>query len=262
MEYGNYVFLDVQWFATVLDPLFSHKRNSFGNLDLGGRRVTNARSLSRLEEENVLEPQLAEELWDAELAPHLLLALKSAGLTFPLPKDPNRGLVILLRMDTEPPNDYTIKLNNQLGQAEDARAHDLVLRVECSFILGLPPGFVERLLARCCYLGLPYPFWRYGALIVGEDGEEGLFSLSLEYSENNNILSVEVYGGRKEVHVWGALSKVLSVMIKMLAEFPGLPCEPTFFCPLHKNRGMPIRTTNVRKRILILRWPYPHSRQK
>lgn len=249
MEYGSYIFLDVLWFATVLDPLFSHKGVSFGNLDLGGRRVTNARSLSRLEEDNVLEPQLAEEVWDAALAPHLLSALKQAGLAFPLPKDPNGGLVILLRMEEKRPEDYEIKLTSQLEQRPNkARKHDLVLHVKCSFSLGLPPGFVERLLARCCYLGLPHPFWRYGALIVGADGEEGKFSLSLDYSDTNNILTVEVYGGSQEVHAWAALSKVLSAMIKMLAEFPGLPCEPIFYCPLHKDRGMPIRTTNVSPR--------------
>eukprot|EP00752_Nemacystus_decipiens_P008486 g7583.t1 len=240
VEYGSYIFLDVQWFATVLDPLFCHKRDSFGNLDLGGRPVTNARSLRRLEDENVLEPELAEDLWGPELAPHLLLALKSAGLTFPLPKDPRRGLVILLRMGTEPPDDYERRLRIQLGQADQAGKHDLVLHAECSFSLGLPPGFVERLLARCCHLGSTYPFWRYGALIVGEGVEEGLFSLSLGYSEENNTLTVKAYGGCTKVHVWGALSKVLSVLIKMLAEFPGLPCEPTFFCPLHNDKGMPI----------------------
>lgn len=247
MQYGTYIFLDVQLFATVLDPLFSHKRDSLGNLDLGGRRVTNRRSLDRLDKEHIFEPQLAEELWGAELTPHLLFALKSAGLTFPLPNDPKDGLVILVRMDTARPDDYSIKLNSQLSKAEQAGKHDLRLHVECSFSMGLPPGFVERLIARCCHLGFPYPFWRYGALIVGEGAEEGLFSLSLEYSENNNTLTVEGYGGREEVHAWSALSKVLSVTMKMLAEFPGLPCNPLFFCPRHEDKGMPI-TTDVRDR--------------
>eukprot|EP00903_Cladosiphon_okamuranus_P009177 g8765.t1 len=247
VEYGNYIFLDIQWFATVLDPLFSHKRDLFGDLDLGGRGVKNAssESLDRLVEDNILEVQLAQELWGAELAPHLLLALKSAGLTFPLPKDPKGGLVILLRMGTEPPDEYSRKLRSQLEQADAAGKHDLRLHVECSFTLGLPPGFVERLLARCCHLGLPYPFWRYGALIVGKGHEEGRFSLTLEYSERNNILTVEVYGGCTEVYAWAALSSVLSVAIKMLAEFPGLPCKLTFLCPRHKDKGMPIRTTNA-----------------
>ncbi|CAM9384894.1 unnamed protein product, partial [Sphacelaria rigidula] len=191
VDYGSYIFLDVQWFATVLDPLFSHKRDSYGNIDLGGIRVTQVASLRRLDEEHVFEPQLAKDLWGAVLASHLLMALKSAGLTFPLPNDPNEGLVILLRMGTEPPSDYATKLE----EADRARNHDLKLKVECFFSLGLPPGFVERLLARCCHLGFPHPFWRYGALIVGEGEEEGLFSLSLEYSERNRILTVEVYGG-------------------------------------------------------------------
>ncbi|CAN0125674.1 unnamed protein product, partial [Ectocarpus sp. 12 AP-2014] len=53
VEYGNYVFLDVDWFATVLDPLFSHRRDSNGNIDLGGLRLTNPNfcSLHRLQEE-------------------------------------------------------------------------------------------------------------------------------------------------------------------------------------------------------------------
>ena len=243
MEYGSYIFLDVQWFATVLDPLFSHKRDFLGNIDLGGRTVKNESSLDRLDKGHILEPQLAEELWGAELAPHLLSALKSAGLTFPHPKDPNGGLVILSRMDAKPPDDYSIKLNSRL--ADRARKHDLRLVVECAFSLGLPPGFVERLLARCCHLGFPFPYWRYGALIVGDSAEEGLFSMSLGYAEDSKILTVEAYGGCKEFHVWRALSKVLSVMIKMLAEFPGLPCQATFCCPLHKTKGMPIRTTDV-----------------
>ncbi|CAN0591112.1 unnamed protein product, partial [Ectocarpus sp. 12 AP-2014] len=32
----------------------------------------------------------------------------------------------------------------------------------------------------------------------------------------------------------------------MLSEFPGLPCELMFFCPQHKTKGMPIRTTDGR----------------
>ncbi|CAN0291817.1 unnamed protein product, partial [Ectocarpus fasciculatus] len=55
VEYGSYIFLDVEWFATVLDPLFCHKRDSYGNIDLGGIRVTDADSLDRLDEEHVLE---------------------------------------------------------------------------------------------------------------------------------------------------------------------------------------------------------------
>ncbi|CAN0271655.1 unnamed protein product [Ectocarpus sp. 12 AP-2014] len=242
VEYGSYVLLDVEWFATVLDPLFCHKRDSYGKIDLGGIRVTDVDSLDRLDEEHVFEPQLAEELWGPELAPHLLLALKSAGLTFRLPNDSNGGLVILLRMDTKPPPDYGIKLK----EADQANKFDLRLSVECSFSLGLPPGFVERLLARSCHLGVPYPFWRYGALIVGKGAEEGLFSLSLEYSETREILAVEVFGGCTEVFAWAALSKVLSVTIKMLSEFPGLPCRTTFFCPLHKTNRMKIRTKDAR----------------
>ncbi|CAM9196540.1 unnamed protein product, partial [Sphacelaria rigidula] len=94
------------------------------------------------------------------------------------------------------------------------------------------------LLVRCCHLGFPHPIWRHGALI----GSEELFSLSLEYSEEQKILTVEVYGNCKEVHAWATLSKVLSVTIKMLSEFPGLPCNPAFLCPRHEKEEnwMPI----------------------
>lgn len=241
MEYGSYVFLDVQWFAKVLKPLFCHKRDSHGNMYLGNIKLGNYESFNRLNTQHILEPQLAEELWGAELAPHLLLALKSAGLTFPFPGDPNEGVVILSLMDTNRPPTYSLKLN----ETQKKSNHDLRLAVKCSFSLGLPPGFVERLIARCSRLGYPHPFWRYGALIVGKGEEQGLFSLSLEYSESENALAVEVFGRSKEVHAWGALSKVLSVAIKMLSEFRGLLCEATFFCPLHKNEGMPIKMTDV-----------------
>ncbi|CAN0226439.1 unnamed protein product, partial [Ectocarpus fasciculatus] len=232
---------------------FSHRRDRHGDIDLGGIRVTNLASLRRLDEEHVFEPQLAEELWSPELAPNLLLALKSAGLTFPLPNDRNRGLVVLLRMDTTPPPEYSLKLE----QVHKASEPDLKLTVKCSFSLGLPPGFVERLLARCCHLGYPYPFWRYGALIVGDGvGKRRLFSLSLEYSEEDNVLTLEVFGGCEEVHAWAALSNVLSVMIKMLSEFPGLPCELLFFCPQHRAKGMPIRTKDARPGSCLLEESY------
>ncbi|CAM9521530.1 unnamed protein product [Ectocarpus sp. 12 AP-2014] len=144
-------------------------------------------------------------------------------------------------MDTTPPPEFSIRRE----EANQARKYDLTLNVACSFSLGLPPGFVERLLARCCHLGYPYPFWRYGAFIVGNRAEKGSFSLSLDYSQHDNMLKVEVLGGRNEVHAWAALSKVLSVIIKMLSEFPGLPCEPLFFCPQHKTKGMPIKKTDA-----------------
>eukprot|EP00752_Nemacystus_decipiens_P016125 g14419.t2 len=244
VEYGSFIFLDVQWFASVLDPLFSHKRDSLGNIDLGGFAVTkNIRSLNRLDKKNILEPKLADELWGAELAPHLLLALESAGLTFPFPDDPNEGLVILLRMDSERPSSYDEDLEDEVKKNK----YGLTLQVKCFFRLGLPPGIVERLLARCCHLGYPHPFWRYGALIVGPQRVgQGSFSLTLDYSEREKTLTVEVSGRCGEVDAWAALSKVLSLAIKMLWEFPGLPCEVTFFCPKHKEEGMMVKTTEAR----------------
>lgn len=234
VEYGNYIFLDVGWFADVLDPLFSHKKDSNGIIDLGGKTVANDDSLKRLDADHIFEPRLAEDLWGAELAPHLLSALNSAGLTFPIPNDPSEGLVVVLRMDTEPPPDY-----RTIVEEEQARKYyDLRLVVQCSFRLGLPPGFVERLLARCCHLGFPHPFWRYGALVMGAGAEEGKFSLTLEYSEEDKTLKVQVNGRCNEVHAWATLSRVLSVTIKMLSEFPGLPCQLEFLCPRHEDKSM------------------------
>ncbi|CAM9196464.1 unnamed protein product, partial [Sphacelaria rigidula] len=92
------IFLDVEWFARVLDPLFSHKRDSKHKVSLGGITVKNEASLKRLDEEHVLERRLAEELWGTEVVQELLLALESAGLAFPLPGDDNAGLDIPLRM--------------------------------------------------------------------------------------------------------------------------------------------------------------------
>ncbi|CAB1102577.1 unnamed protein product [Ectocarpus sp. CCAP 1310/34] len=240
VEYGNYIFLDVGWFADVLDPLFSHKKDSNGIIYLGGKTVTNDDSLKRLDANHIFEPRLAEDLWGAELAPHLLSALNSAGLTFPIPNDPFEGLVVVLRMDTEPPPDY-----RTIVEEEQARKYyDLRLVVQCSFRLGLPPGFVERLLARCCHLGFPHPFWRYGALVVGAGAEEGKFSLTLEYSEEDKTLKVQVNGRCSEVHAWATLSKVLSVTIKMLSEFPGLPCQLEFLCPRHEDKSMRVLKAN------------------
>ncbi|CAB1118451.1 unnamed protein product [Ectocarpus sp. CCAP 1310/34] len=45
----------------------------------------------------------------------------------------------------------------------------------------------------------------------------------------DKILATEVFGGCEEVHPWAALSKFLSVTIKMLSEFPGLQCEVVEF---------------------------------
>lgn len=239
VEYGDYIFVDVGWFAEVLDPLFSHKNDTNGIIDLGGKAVTNDESWKRLVTDHIFEPALAKDLWGAELAPHLLSALNSAGLTFPIPNDPCGGLVVVLRMDTKPPPDYRAKVE------EAKEYYDLRLIVQCSFRLGLPPGFVERLLARCCHLGYPHPFWRYGALVVGAGAEERLFSLTLEYSEEDKILNVQVNGRHSEVHAWATLSKVLSVTIKMLSEFPGLPCQLEFLCPRHEKKGMRVSKANV-----------------
>ncbi|CBJ48810.1 LRR-GTPase of the ROCO family, putative pseudogene [Ectocarpus siliculosus] len=229
VEYGNYIFLDVGWFADVLDLLFSHKLDSNGIIHLGGKTVTvtDDDSLKRLHTYHIFEPRLA---------------LNSAGLTFPIPNDPFEVLVVVLRMDTNPPPDYDVKVEEEQAR----KYYDLRLVVQCSFRLGLPPGFVERLLARCCQLGFPHPFWRYGALVVGDGAEEGKFSLTLEHSEDDKTLKVEVNGRCDEVHAWATLAKVLSVTIKMLSEFPGLPCQLEFICPRHEDKGMCVLKANAR----------------
>lgn len=89
---------------------------------------------------------------------------------------------------------------------------------------------------------------------MGAGAEERLFSLTLEYSEEDKILKVQVNGRRNEVHAWATLSKVLSVTIKMLSEFPGLPCQPEFLCPRHEKKGMrpisPCHTDLIRSMFL------------
>ncbi|CAM9802119.1 unnamed protein product, partial [Sphacelaria rigidula] len=69
------------------------------------------------------------------------------------PGDDNEGLAIPLRMGTEHPRGFDSRLEDACRAGE----HDLVLKVKCVFRAGLPPGFVERLLVRCCHLGFPHP---------------------------------------------------------------------------------------------------------
>ncbi|CAM9529127.1 unnamed protein product [Ectocarpus sp. 6 AP-2014] len=232
--YGSFVIVDVQWLATVLKPLCSHKDMSMGEVNLGGITVRPGPRVERLVKDGILEPKLAEELWP-DTWEHLLRALSSAGLTFPRPNDKEGGLVVLLRLDKDRPDDVGDIL-------DDFRAsHDGQIVASCTLLQGAPPGFVERLLSTCCRLGSCNHFWRYGVLIQSRS-----FSLILEYAEDDDTLvgtfSVDAFGDSRTAGPWLALSGCLSVLSKMLSEFPGMDVEATLECPYHSggSRLIPI----------------------
>lgn len=225
--YGSFVIVDVQWLATVLKPLCSHKDMSMGEVNLGGITVRPGPRVERLVKDGILEPKLAEELWP-DTWEHLLRALSSAGLTFPRPNDKEGGLVVLLRLDEDRPDDVGDIL-------DDFRAtNDGRIVASCTLLQGAPPGFIERLLSTCCRLGSCNHFWRYGVLIQSRS-----FSVILEYAEDDDTLvgtfSVEAFGDSGTAGPWLALSGCLSVLSKMLSEFPGMDVEATLECPYHSG---------------------------
>lgn len=226
--YGSFVVLDVQWLATVLKPLCSHKDMSLGEMNLGGITVKSGPKLERLVNDGILEPKLAEEMWPKTWK-YLLRTLCSAGLAFPRPDDKEGGLVVLLRLDERRPDD--------VGEIIDdfRNTHDGQMMASCMFLQGAPPGFIERLLSTFCRLGSCNHFWRYGVLIQSHSP----FSAILEYSEDDDTLvgklSVEVFGDAATAWPWLAMSGCLSVLSKMLSEFPGLEVEAKLGCPYHKG---------------------------
>ncbi|CAN0431469.1 unnamed protein product [Pylaiella littoralis] len=240
--YGSFVFLDVDWLAEVLKPLFSHKPLvSDGRRTLGGREVGSSTSLQRFEREGILEPAFAEELWGKEAAPHVLETLESAGLTFPRPGDKRDGLVVLLRQPRARPIHVGDKLEGfrQRKERSDGR-----ITATCNFWGGVPPGFVERLLTRCCHLGTCDPFWRFGVLIQSVEH----FSVILEYEEEAStlhgdtlvgMLSLEVYGDCTAAEPWAAMSACLSVVVRILSEFPGVDADANMDCQNddHSEKG-------------------------
>ncbi|CAN0353599.1 unnamed protein product [Pylaiella littoralis] len=240
--YGSFVFLDVDWLAEVLKPLFSHKPIvSDSRRTLGGREIGSSTSLQRFERDGILEPAFAEELWGKETAPHVLETLESAGLTFPRPGDKRDGLVVLLRQPCTRPVHVGDKLEGfrQRKESSDGR-----LIASCNFWGGVPPGFIERLLTRSCHLGTCDPFWRFGVLIQSVEH----FSVILEYEEDEGTLhgdtlvgklSLEVFGDCTAAEPWAAMSACMSVVVRMLSEFPGVDADAKMDCQNddHSEKG-------------------------
>lgn len=225
--YGSFVVLDVQWLATILKPLCSHKQMSMGEVNLGGITVKPSPRLNRLVDSGILEPKLAAELWPKSWE-YLLNALDSAGLTFRLPDDKEEGLVFLLRLPHDRPEDV-----REVLERFRLRTHEGRIKASCTFTGGVPPGFIERLLSICCRLGSCKPFWRNGVLIQFRTR----FAVILEYFEDDNnlvgTLTLEAFGDTDSAGPWLAMSACLSVLRDMLREFRGVEAEAELSCLSH-----------------------------
>ncbi|CAM9295389.1 unnamed protein product [Ectocarpus fasciculatus] len=254
--YGSYVFFDVHWLADVLKPLLSDRLvTSYGCTTLGGKVVpssASSASLKRFEQKGILEPTLADVLWGEETAPHVLKTLESAGLTFPRAGDECHGVVILLRLPTERPEPVGVKIDDfRLEKTKEGRNGQI--KVVCTFPGGVPPGFIERLLTKCCHLGACDPFWRFGVLI--ESGE--LFSAILEYRESDEIhgrLTLDVFGDCTTAGPWGGMSACLSVVIQLLSEFPGMTAAAGMECQQHfSDNRIEIELSQPREWVPLIR---------
>ncbi|CAN0480796.1 unnamed protein product, partial [Discosporangium mesarthrocarpum] len=114
--------------------------------------------------------------------------------------------------------------------------------------LGVPPGFIEKLIAKCCKLGRPEPFWRFGVLVRGELGggdleKKGIrwdFSLQLEYSQETTELLIKVGGDTRGGTPWAVLSYAVSSVLSMTIQYPGLRWEAHLECPDHPEQHMKI----------------------
>ncbi|CAN0441738.1 unnamed protein product, partial [Ectocarpus sp. 12 AP-2014] len=87
-------------------------------------------------------------------------------------------------------------------------------------------------------LGGVQTFWRYGVLVHGGLGDfEGreIFAAVLEYSSTDNELSARIFGDISTPAPWTALSYVMSAVISMLVDYPGLRWEGFLKCPQHGN---------------------------
>ena len=251
MVYGSFVFFDVDWLAEVLKPLLAEKRVMLGTRTfLGGKEVLSSTSLRKFEDEGILEPDFAKELWGEETALHVLATLESAGLTFPLAGDARSGLVVLLRLPTDRPGPVGIKIKEFREKKTTER--DGEIKAVCTFYGGVPPGFIERLLTRCCHLGTCDPFWRFGVLIQSEPEE--LFSVNLHYDETESVgkLVLEVFGDCATAEPWAAMSACVSVIVQMLSEFPGMNAEAEMECQHHRSPHNEIRLELREVRFLIL----------
>ncbi|CAN0161133.1 unnamed protein product, partial [Ectocarpus fasciculatus] len=163
IRHEKFVFLDVVWLARILKPLLNHKdQETFDGLvslgDTGDVRITlddpsDIASWGRLKSQGVLEPRLAYVIWPNRLSEYVLPTLAFLGLTFPLEGDPAKGLVVLLRLKPERPEN--------VGQVIDTFCleHTPALSASWKIFLGVPPGAIEKVLTRCCGLGGVRTFW-------------------------------------------------------------------------------------------------------
>ena len=122
IRHEKFVFLDVVWLARILKPLLNHKDEETldGLVKLGDTGDTcvilhdhlDITSWLRLKEDGVLEPRLARAIWPVSLSEYVLPTLLSLGLAFPLEGDAADGLVVLLRLGEERPNDVGKQLDD------------------------------------------------------------------------------------------------------------------------------------------------------
>ena len=200
VRHATFVFLDVVWVTRILKPLFNHKETApeAGKVflgDTGDTRIVleenrHIASWNRLKQDGILEPELAGILWP-DLSQYVLPTLASLDLTFPLERDPAEGLVVLLRLGTERPDTVGDDIDTFRSK------HSAVLNARWKWFLGVPPGAIEKVLARCCKVGDAQTFWRYGVLVQGAlSGDEGTgsFTLVLEYSSERAELDLKAYG--------------------------------------------------------------------
>ena len=239
VRHETFVFLDVVWLAKILKPLLNHKdKETFDGRvklgDTGDACITlhdnsDKDSWRRLKNEGILEPRLAHVMWPAGLSEYVLPTLLSLGLSFPLENDPAGGLVVLLRLEPERPEDVGKEMDTYRS------LNTPVFTASWKFFLGVPAGAMEKMLTRCCSLGSVRTFWRFGLLVRGGfgGGDGGVFTLVLEFSSSRNELTAQVYGDTSAPAPWTALSYVISVVSSMLADFPGMRSKGALECPEH-----------------------------
>ena len=240
VRHETFVFLDVTWLAKILKPLLNHKDDEEldGSLSLGDTGITledddHVASWKRLRDNGVLEPSLARVLWPDGLSDYVLPTLDSLGLTHPLEGDPADGLVVLLRLGEERPK----RVGKELDDFKSD--HTAVFSVTWKVFMGVPPGAIEKVLTRCCRIGVLRTFWRFGVLVQGNFGAADAvktFALLVEYSHDKTELDMKVYGNIGTAAPWAALSLGLSAARMMCSEFPGLRWRAYLACPQHEEQ--------------------------
>lgn len=239
IRHDTYIFLDVTWLAEILKPLLTHRdlEDFSGSISLGDTGITldddeHIASWKRLKDEGVLEPALARVFWPDGLSDHVLPTLDSLGLTYSLGSDSAEGRVVLLRLGEKRPK--------RVGEELDdfRRDHTAVLTVTWKIFMGVPPGAIEKVLTRCCSIGEPRSFWRFGVLVQGRFGETTTgktFAFLIEYSHDTNEIDMKVYGNIGTADPWAALSHGISAVRRMCLDFPGLRWRANLQCPQHNE---------------------------